>query len=368
MILNNFVLRVPRPQMAGFGYIEREVAILRYVRQETSLPVADVIGFDATAKNPLESGYVLQSRLPGVSLHTIWDELSHEQHCLIAQEIGKIILTLQDVKNSVPGIVEASLADDGSQKLIVRPFDIKSAYDVDWKSKIPDHIADENDDATQTPLDWFGTQFGRWLANELLTSPSDILYWDYQLQFVQAAKQMADFGFLGDGQNCLCHFDLAARNVLVETLPDGSPRISGIVDWDSAVFAPTFVSCTPPSWLWTDQKYYDTDENEASSTPSTLEQEEIKEKFEETVGFDWEWFAYQPGFRLARELFYFAQNGNQDGVATKRAIKFLKEWAALYDSKMKPKDNHENSKGSVGSDEIQEDEVMDESSQNEASG
>lgn len=110
----HLVLRVPRPQMAFFGYIEREVAILRYVRQNTTLPVADVVDFDATAKNPLESGYVVQSRLPGVSLHAIWDELTHEQRCTVAQEIGKVVLALQAVKNRTPGIVEASIAEDGA--------------------------------------------------------------------------------------------------------------------------------------------------------------------------------------------------------------------------------------------------------------
>ena len=120
----HFVLRVPRPQMADFGYMEREVAILRYVRQNTSIPIADVISFDATARNPLESGYVVQSRLPGVSLHTIWDELTHEQRCTVAQEMGNIILALQAVKKSAPGLVEASLAENGAQKFSVRPFDV----------------------------------------------------------------------------------------------------------------------------------------------------------------------------------------------------------------------------------------------------
>lgn len=178
---------------------------------------------------------------------------------------------------------------------------------------------------------------------------------------------MDSLGILGDGHNCLCHFDLDARNVMVQILPNGSLTVSGIVDWDSAAFAPTFVSCAPPSWLWTNQTYFDTDENEASSTPSSSEQEEIKEKFEEVVGFDWEWFAYQPGFRMARELFRFAQHGLPDGMAAKRADKFLKEWAALYDSKMNPEGEDEKSVVSTGNDEIQKDEAMDEARQTGAS-
>lgn len=366
--LKHFVLRVPRPGMAELGHIEREVAIVRYVRQNTTLPVADVLSFDATADNPLDSGYVVQSRLPGVSLHTIWDELTHEQRCIVAQEIGKVILALQDVKSPTPGIVEASLADDGSQKFSVRPFDIKSPCDIDWKTKIPNHNSDtETETTNQSPLDWFGTQFGRWLAKELLASPAQILYWDFQYRFVEVAKQMNSLGILGDGQNCLCHFDLAARNVMVQIQPNGSLTISGIVDWDSAVFAPKFVSCAPPSWLWTDPKYLDTEGSEASSKPSTPEQEEIKEAFDDAVGFDWTWLAYEQEYRLARDLFYFAQHGLHDNEAHKKAVKLLKEWVALHDSLMNPNKDDESNKRSLGSHEVREDEAMDQNRQTEMS-
>ena len=363
----HLVLRVPRPQMADFGYIEREVAIVRYVRQHTTLPVADIIGFDATVDNPLDSGYVIQSRLPGVSLNIIWDELTHEQRCTVAQEIGKIILALQDVKNSSPGIIEARLADDGSQEFSVRRFDIKSPYDVEWKTKITDHAHEEEvENSTQTALDWFATQFGRWLADELIANPAQILYWDYQIRFVKVAKEMDSLNILGDGQNCLCHFDLAARNIMVDNSPNGSLTISGIVDWDSAAFAPKFVSCVPPSWLWANQKYYDAEESEENNTPSTPEQEQLKELFDETVGFDWTWLAYEPEYRLARELFHFAQHGLPDSEAAKRADRFLERWAALYDTLVNPRKDDKSRRGSLSNDDLQ-DEAMGESGQERVS-
>ena len=364
----NFVLRIPRPLMADFGYIEREVAILRYVRQNSTLPVADVIKFDPTTNNPLKSGYVVQSRLPGISLHSIWDELTHEQRCIVAREVGKIILALQAVTNPTPGIIESSSADNESRKFSVRPFDIKSTYDENWKAKIPDYAQnEENQPATQTPEEWFGTQFGRWLAHELLENPAQILYWDYQYQFVQVTKQMDSLDILGDGYNCLCHFDLAARNIMVQILADGSLTISGILDWDSAAFAPKFVSCAPPSWLWTEQKYYDAEEGETSSVPSTPEQEQIKEAFDDVVGFDYTWLAYKPEYRLARELFHFARHGLQDGEAQKKAARLLKEWEALYDSLVVSNHDVESNKGVPRIDETQEDEVIDETGHTTAS-
>lgn len=349
--LEDLILRIPRANMAEFSYIEREVAILRYIRQKTTLPVADIISFDSTHNNPLDSGYVIQSRLAGNSLHRIWDTMTHEQRCDMATQLGKAILSLQEVKHPVPGLVEGFVKGNGEPGLGVRPFDIVSPHDVDWKQKITKFAFDDSTGTTtEDALQWFGTQFGRWLANELLADPSAILYWDYQIRFVEVAKQMHALGFLGDDQNCLCHFDLAAQNILVQISPDGSAVLSGIVDWDSAAFAPIFVSCAPPSWLWTDPGSYDVEEGEANITPCTAEQEEIKEIFEDVVGFDWTWFAYQPGYRLARELFHFARHGVPDGIASKKADAFFKEWAELYEMLMNPKDESENGEFTIDGD------------------
>ena len=357
----NFVLRIPRPLMADFGYIEREVAVLSYVRQNSTLPVADVVKFDPTTNNPLKSGYVVQTRLPGISLVSIWDELTHEQKCKVAREVGRIILALQALTNPTPGIIESSSADNGSPKFIVRPFDIKSPYDDNWKAKIPNYASDAEDQTpVQTPEEWFGTQFGRWLAHELLENPAQILYWDYQYQFVQVAKQMSSLDILGDGYNCLYHFDLAARNIMVQIPGDGSLTVTGVLDWDSAAFAPKFVSCAPPSWLWTEQKYYDAEEGEASSMPSTPEQEQIKEAFDDVLGFDYTWLAYKPEYRLARDLFYFARHGLQDGEAQKKAARLLKDWETLYDSLVVSNLGVESNNGVPRTDEIQEDEVVNE--------
>ena len=296
-------------------------------------------------------------------MNTVWDELTHGQRCTVAQEIGKIILALQDVKHSSPGIVEASLADGGSQKFSIRPFDIKSPHDVEWRTNIQSRVTGEAiGTSTRTPLDWFGTQFGRWLADELHANPAQILYWDYQIRFVEVAKEMDSLGILGDGQNCLCHFDLAARNVMVDISPNGSLSISGIVDWDSAAFVPKFVSCGPPSWLWANQINYNAEESEKNNTPSSPEQEQLKEVFDDIVGFDWTWFAYESEYRLARESFHFAQHGLPDSEAAKKADRFLKRWEALYRILMNPENDDKSRRGSLSNDGIQ-DETMGESGQ-----
>ena len=94
--------------------------------------------------------------------------------------------------------------------------------------------------------------------------------------------------------------------------------------------------------------------------PSSPEHEQIKEAFDDAVGFDYTWLAYRPEYRLARELFHFARHGLQDGEAQKRAARLLKEWEALHDSLVDSNHDVESNKGGPRGVGTQEDAIMDE--------
>ena len=74
----NLILRVPRWDQ---NRLDREVAILNYVRQKTWIPVATIAATDFSCNNPLVKPYVLQHRIPGSDLDTVWGNLSHLQRC-----------------------------------------------------------------------------------------------------------------------------------------------------------------------------------------------------------------------------------------------------------------------------------------------
>ncbi|KAB5536649.1 hypothetical protein GE09DRAFT_1140758 [Coniochaeta sp. 2T2.1] len=46
----------------------------------------------------------------------------------------------------------------------------------------------------------------------------------------------------------LWHSDLLPRNIMVDV--DSTPMITGIIDWDEAVYAPKFATALAPWWLW----------------------------------------------------------------------------------------------------------------------
>ena len=340
------ILRVPR--IAWMSRPDRDVATLRYVRQHSSIPVADVKAFDFNSDNPLKDPYVIQSRIPGIDFRTAMQtDLSQEQWCAIAREIGRIVLQLQEMSNPVPGFIEEVTNQNGVQAFTVKPFDIKPPFEKDWTLKQASPLFDADNSRAleyyeKSTLDFFLAQFGRWRAEELRINPTEILHPHFMERLAATASQMNRLGCLGDNKNCLSHLDLAPRNIMVEIRSDKSITITGILDFDSAVFAPTFVSCYPPWWLWQDETQPGDaleDESQSDEAPPDPDLAEIKRTFEETVGEDFLRYAYQPRFRLARKLFKIACHGNRSNHSWKKIEEFLEEWDAFYKAEVEDYDS-----------------------------
>ena len=345
------ILRVPR--IAWMSRPDREVAVLRYVRQHSSVPVPNIKAFDLKSENPLKDPYVVQSRIAGTNLHTaIQNDLSHEQWCSIAREVGQIMLRFQEMGNPVPGLIEEVTKEDGIQAFTVKPFDIKPPLEKDWTLKQASPLFDADNCTTlecyeKSTLDFFLAQFGRWRAEELRIDPTEILHPHFMERLAVTASQMTRLGCFGDNTNCLSHLDLAAHNIMVEVRPDNTITVTGVLDFDSACFAPTFVSCYPSWWLWQDETQPGDaleDETQSNEPPPDPELLEIKHIFEETVGDNFLRYAYHPQFRLARRLFKIACHGNRSDDTWKKIEDFLEEWDAFYKAEVEDYDSRDEEK------------------------
>jgi len=139
---------------------------------------------------------------------------------------------------------------------------------------------------------------------------------------------MSARGLFDDNYYRPCHLDLEPRNILVSPPSLTQPQaITGILDWDSALFAPPFMSCPPPMWLWAWNDEGEEDERLANMTPPTLDLRELKQLFEYVAGATYHRFAYGPQHRLARKLIRFAIDGLLSNEDLKSAELFLAEWA-----------------------------------------
>lgn len=326
-VANRYILRVPRFESAR---PEREVATVEYVRQSSAIPVPNIVATDFTKNNPLKVPYVVQNRIPGFELHSKkqnFTQLTHEQQCAFATKFGLILRNLQEMSHSTPGQIEAFTNQHGVQEYHVRAFDV----DADPFSENPE--LDDISLAAQatihnSTLDFCQSQFERWKV--AASKHDDVLKVDYMKCLAAIATQMNEAGFLGDNENCLCHLDLnhAPHNIMVD-IQDNVLSISGILDWDSAVFAPRFVGCVPPMWIWAWNAEQNEDEAHANDAPNTLKQQQLKHLFEDAVGEKFLNFAYPPEYRIARRLFKFAQQGMNASWHIEDADRLISEWAGM---------------------------------------
>ena len=323
------ILRVPRFDDAK---PEREVGLLRYIDQKYPIPVAKIHSCDFTSNNALDSPYVIQYRIPGQDLQRPssgldFPNLSFEQKCTVAREIGKVLRTLQETNHSSPGRIEATDDPNGTQLFSVKPFEVQLVALMD------DSELDEASHAPSAPtydstLDFFESQFARWKSVAMGISDLKVTYME---RLAAATSQMHTAGYLGDNRYSICHLDLIPRNIMTSVEADQSLTLTGVLDWDYAVFAPSFLGCAPSMWLWAWKRWADDPEDEsiAKDPPATIEEQQLKRIWEEAVGPDFLPYAYEKGYRLARQLFQWAIHGIHSTWEMKAADTFLDEWAAI---------------------------------------
>ncbi len=282
-----------------------------------------MIVFDLTSKNALNNRYMVQERISGVSLHLAYPDLIHQQKCSVAAQWGHLLLDLHSISSPVAGLIETcpeSINDPGFK---VVQFDVGDVSNS--APKINCRSADAP--GSETTIGTLGIQFNRWIADALRLDAHDDLTAGFMNSLLAVAREMDQLGYFDDNNNILCHMDLEPRNVLLRLEPQVS--ISGILDWDSAVFAPKFMSCAPPFWLWGWEDEEDEDEKKANDTPATAELQEIKRTFEDVVGPKILRYTYMAQYRLARRLFQAAAFGVNTNEAYREVLDLQKEWMEL---------------------------------------
>lgn len=318
-----YILRIPRFDAAQ---VDSEVAVLQFLHQHTNIPAPKVVAFDETEHNALGSPYAVQNRIAGTDLYTSFPNLGHEDRCRVARELGSIFNQMLAVRSSVAGKLVLPTGKKDPKTLIhVAPL---GSTDLKLVRPYSDSAPSKSAHELLTAV------FLARRAEDLERCPSDTVGPKLMDQFCQMTFELDAGGWLDDRYYSIAHLDLAPRNILVNPTADAQlPIISGILDWDSAVLAPMFMSCAPPLWIWAWQDEEDEDERTANDIPPTLEGRQLKTLFEEAAGQDYCRLAYNPAYRLARRLVRFAIEGVRSNEDFKEAKAMLLDWADIYQSK-----------------------------------
>lgn len=92
-----YLFRVSLPVEPYFK-TESEVATLAFLRSKTSIPVARVIAWDSDFDNELGFEWLLMERIRGVTLQSVWREMSWREKTMLTTELAGIIKRLRDIK------------------------------------------------------------------------------------------------------------------------------------------------------------------------------------------------------------------------------------------------------------------------------
>ncbi|KAF2498900.1 hypothetical protein BU16DRAFT_443035, partial [Lophium mytilinum] len=321
---SQLILRIPRGDDTQIAF---DIAAFRYVADHTNLPVPKIHALDLTSNNALGKPYSLQDRLPGRCLIDAWDEFNHTQKLSLVREMGKALLELQSVTNPCAGIVGPKYI--GTKRSF---FGLRKPNPEILQFEVPRRDTPTGETTTsaakpQTTLELLLTQFQRFCDWEEANWGAPEPLW---ANLMMIAVKMGDMGLFEDQGFYFCHMDLHARNILVQVVDDTTVEISGILDWDSGIFGPKFLSCAPPMWLWLPEDVDHEDETLAEDDPEDPETLELKEAFEEIVGGEFLRYAYKPEYIIARRLMVAAMSGMFQPADEEAVEKIIQDWEELH--------------------------------------
>jgi aminoglycoside phosphotransferase (APT) family kinase protein len=323
----DYILRVPRWDGES---CKHDVAMLRFISNRVSYPVPTVVYSDFEGKNPIGSPFVLQHRIPGRRLDQAWALLSQPQRCLIALDMARLCNELVKITNPTGGrpVLNPSMPDFGSLETIDYPF----PGDQGQKEPTNSHV----------PVSMLGDRLGRWF-DKYPPDADEFSPYKGAMEMVQHMQDVRQtFQPSDPGQNqplfYLNHGDLFPRNIMIETLSQNTACITGIIDWDSADFAPAIISLSPPAWLWKPGFWKEDGDSElieeedlwqdAHAEPDDEESRELKGLFDASVTPLFLQHAYSPDAYAARKIWNAAYESMGKSWVEDGLTNMYQEWKA----------------------------------------
>lgn len=247
-----FVFRVTLPVAPQVKTLS-EVATLSFVREKTSIPVPKVIAFDADLKNELGFEWILMERLDGQPLREKWHEISWLKKGLLVQQVADFVAQLARLE--LPGIGSIYTSDNITSNGVSPPpaSDYQIGEAVQPAFFLEDHI--------QLPIARgpFPNSHAFVAAHmqhvvhdvtlQLTSTDSDEQEDGAEMQhlFTQLEPLIPQLfpPSTTNEPSYLFHADLSTNNILVNSAGD----LVGIVDWESLIAAPSWLSCQLPQFL-----------------------------------------------------------------------------------------------------------------------
>lgn len=266
------IIRFPCPGVVMFPEekVRNEVAVMRFIERNTTIPVPHVFYHGTADESPCGLGpfiimeyiehahtFVAALNTPGLSADdrpVLNPQISSERLELVYSQMADILLELS--KHSFPRIGSLTKADNGSWPVLRRPVTLnmnelvqlanyprselpstRFPTSADYLKALADmhimHLSSQRNDAINSAVDCRRKYIARHLFRKL-ASPSQPRGGDYHQSF----KLFCD--------------DMRPSNVLV----DADYKIVAVIDWEYTYAAPVEFAFSPPWWLLLESPEY----------------------------------------------------------------------------------------------------------------
>ncbi|KAK1914807.1 hypothetical protein P3342_010796 [Pyrenophora teres f. teres] len=328
--LRTFALRLPLDgdgtlEGPAYGNITRDIVTLQVISSHVSIPVPQVIKYDLGTDNAVGRQFTLQTRLAGKSLHTLWEKLNMPQKLSAMQQVTKRTEKIARCTSPVAGYISESNRDCYSPIIQVDQFNVPTKSEA---KRRPQFAQPQTQPAPkQTPHEFLIDQCNRWIAYEATFAHHhhSRFLWAKLAKLIDALQER---GWLGDRFH-LAHGDLFPRNILAEITGPSTVKITGIVDWDMACFAPKFVALRAPFWGWI---HGEEDEDGAFADSYREEGQLLKKAFRAAASKEYTDFGLSVESAVARKLFRVLQYGLIRQAQRNLALHLLQQWHMLHPS------------------------------------
>jgi hypothetical protein len=310
---SHYILRIPRYKSCK---LDRDVAPLQLLHQLCITWAPEVIVYDTTNQNVLQNPYMIERFLPGSELLTTYLGIPHDQRRIIARRLGQLYATMCSITSKHAGKL---LPSSTEKPLMIQPF---SREETD--TAVPYESGEPKETTLQAMKGMIECQKTKLLFHKGGESYRISLY----DSFVAITEELSKSSLFKQCHVSFCHLDLEPRNILFD--PSSTPDSAiGIVDWDSAIFAPAFVACKPPMWIWAWNPEENEDERLANETPLDPKLLELKQLFENAAGLVYLRFAYGAEYRIARRIVRLCVDGMTNNQDFYDAEALLEEWSEV---------------------------------------
>ncbi|KAJ7578719.1 hypothetical protein C8J56DRAFT_355276 [Mycena floridula] len=193
---------------------QSEVATMQYIEEHTKIPIPHVFEY-SHSHTEIGRPYILMSKVDGVALNTIWDDLADEKRKKVLEQVVEILLDLSEQRFSQMG----ALFRRGEDSWEIRSESEISPTGMDTLL-YPNSVSYWTASATEEMNSIFEKNFG---------APAK------EYTYAQAWFMRSCVPELYDAQDDqhgfpLCPGDFHSQNIII----DGDLQITGIIDWEGS--------------------------------------------------------------------------------------------------------------------------------------